>query len=53
MGTSVATPDRRLLETDPAYQRKIGYTAEEPFGKPRCAPPRSPWRRDSPSLVDW
>ncbi len=34
IGISIATPDRRLLETNPAYQRMTGYTAEELFGKP-------------------
>ena len=34
MGISIAKPDRRLMETNPAYQRLTGYTAKELFGKP-------------------
>ena len=33
-GISIATPDRRLIETNPAYQRMTGFTAEELHGKP-------------------
>ena len=33
-GISIATPDRRLIETNPAYQRMTGYTAEELRGMP-------------------
>ncbi|MDP9426889.1 MAG: PAS domain S-box protein, partial [Actinomycetota bacterium] len=32
-GISIATPDRRLIETNPAYQRMTDYTAEELHGK--------------------
>ena len=34
VGISIANLDRRLLETNPAYQRITGYSAEELFGKP-------------------
>ena len=33
-GISIATPDRILMETNPAYQRMTGYTAEELYGMP-------------------
>lgn len=34
IGISIADPERRLLETNPAYQELTGYTEEELFGKP-------------------
>jgi PAS domain S-box-containing protein len=34
LGISIADPERKLLETNPAYQELTGYTGEELFGKP-------------------
>ncbi len=34
VGISIADPDRKLLETNPAYQEMTGYSEEELFGKP-------------------
>lgn len=34
LGISIADPDRRLLETNAAYQNMLGYSREELFGKP-------------------
>ena len=34
MGISIADLDRRFLETNPAYQRMLGYNEEELYGKP-------------------
>lgn len=33
VGISIADLDRRLLETNPAYQEMVGYTGEELFGR--------------------
>jgi len=34
LGVSIADPERRLLETNAAYQEMTGYSADELYGKP-------------------
>ena len=33
VGIAISDPERRLLETNPAYQEMLGYTGEELYGK--------------------